>query len=321
MTWQVLVTVFTLGGLGAMVRGGIIMILASSAKIFPMSILLVNMLAAFLGGFILSLQLPADLGAALSIGLVGGIGTLSSIHGNLLDLFFDKAYRRLALYLGITIFGGVLIAQAGLSTGKFLIDMTRGPQDLQTEMLLNSLHQQEANLEQLQQRSHSELLDAYSKHQLKTDTETETKTDSNDQSFTKTDSNDQSLDESQPELQKNTDKVDESIRHNENHRQPQSEDSLSNEKLNQDLGKSLSEGENLSYTTVSGLCADKDFATLTTNTESTNVALNQVINYQATTLSIKSKYLRSKALNNECSNLSLCYNSFACYSASLKHGA
>lgn len=280
MTWQVLVTVFTLGGLGAMVRGGIIMILASSAKIFPMSILLVNMLAAFLGGFILSLQLPADLGAALSIGLVGGIGTLSSIHGNLLDLFFDKAYRRLALYLGITIFGGVLIAQAGLSTGKFLIDMTRGPQDLQTEMLLNSLHQQEANLEQLQQRSHSELLDAYSKHQLKPDSETET--DSNDQSFTKTDSNKQSLDESQPELQKNTDKVDESIRQNENHSQPQSEDSLSNETLNQDLGKSLSEGEKLSYITVNGLCADKD---------------------------------------NECSNPDICYNSFACYSASLKHGA
>lgn len=227
MTWQVLVTVFTLGGLGAMVRGSIIMILANSAKIFPMSILLVNMLAAFIGGFIFSLQLPTDLGAALSVGLVGGIGTLSSIHGNLLDLFFDKAYRRLALYLGITIFGGVLIAQAGMSCGKFLIDMTRGPQDLQTEMLLNSLHQQEANLEQLQQRSNSELLDVYSKHQLKPEP------------------HEQSLDDTQPMLDKNTVPVDANTQQNENHSSPQPTDSNSNQHTKQD-SSSLSEGESLS---------------------------------------------------------------------------
>lgn len=151
MTWQVLITVFTLGGIGAMVRGSIIMILASSARIFPMSILLVNILAAFLGGFILSLQLPSGLNAALSIGLVGGIGTLSSIHGNLLDLFFDKAYRRLALYLLITIFGGVLIAQAGMSTGSFILNLVRGPQDMQTQLLLDSLKQQENTLDHLKQ--------------------------------------------------------------------------------------------------------------------------------------------------------------------------
>lgn len=151
MTWQVLITVFTLGGIGAMVRGGIIMILASSARIFPMSILLVNILAAFLGGFILSLHLPSGLNAALSIGLVGGIGTLSSIHGNLLDLFFDKAYRRLALYLLITIFGGVLVAQAGISTGSFIFNLVQGPQDMQTQILLDSLKQQENTLDHLKQ--------------------------------------------------------------------------------------------------------------------------------------------------------------------------
>lgn len=157
MTWQVLITVFTLGGIGAMVRGTIIMILANSARIFPMSILLVNMLAAFLGGFLLSLQLPEGIGAALSVGLVGGIGTLSSIHGNLMDLFFDKAYRRLALYLGITIFGGVLIAQAGMSTGTFVVNLLRGPQSLQNELLLDSLRQQQDHLEELKQQANTSL--------------------------------------------------------------------------------------------------------------------------------------------------------------------
>lgn len=153
MTWQVLITVFTLGGIGAMVRGGIILILASSSHFFPLAILIVNMLAAFLGGFILSLNLPADLLAALSIGLVGGIGTLSSIPSNIMDLVFDRGFRRLAIYLAITIFGGVLVAQAGISTGNFITQAMRPQTGLSTEMLLNSLSQQESHIEQLREKS------------------------------------------------------------------------------------------------------------------------------------------------------------------------
>lgn len=151
MTWQVLVTVFTLGGLGAMVRGSITMILASSARIFPMAILIVNLLAAYLGGFLLQLSLPEGLNAAIAIGLIGGIGTLSSIHGNILDLLFDKAYRRLALYLGLTIFGGVLCAYAGMGTGNFVVKLLQGPQNLQQQMMLDTLNQQKGYLESLQE--------------------------------------------------------------------------------------------------------------------------------------------------------------------------
>lgn len=153
MSWQVLITVFTLGGIGAMVRGGIIMILATSARIFPMAILLVNILAAYLGGFILSLHLPSDLNAALSIGLVGGIGTLSAIPGNMMDLFFDKGWRRLVIYFAITVFGGVLVAQAGISTGKFIQNLVNGNQAMQTEMLMQSLQQTEGHIDQLKQHS------------------------------------------------------------------------------------------------------------------------------------------------------------------------
>lgn len=154
MTWQVLITVFTLGGIGAMIRGGIIMILSGSARIFPMSILIVNILAAFLGGFLLSLDLPTGINAAIAIGLIGGIGTLSAVPGNLLDLFFDKAYRRLALYLGITIFGGVLSAQAGMSIGNFVVGIIQGPQQLQNQMMLDTLKQQEQYLETLKEGDH-----------------------------------------------------------------------------------------------------------------------------------------------------------------------
>lgn len=154
MTWQVLITVFTLGGLGAMVRGSITMILASSARIFPMAILIVNLLAAYLGGFLLQLELPEGLNAAIAIGLIGGIGTLSAVHGNLLDLIFDKAYRRLALYLGLTIFGGVLCCYAGMGTGNFVMSLLKGPQSLQNQMMMDTLKQQEEYLNSLQHEGH-----------------------------------------------------------------------------------------------------------------------------------------------------------------------
>lgn len=117
MTWQIFFTVFTFGGIGAVVRGLIMYILAASATIFPIAIVLVNVLAAFLGAFIINMALPNDLQISMVAGFIGGLGTLSAIPGNILELLFQHGFKRLALYFALTIFLSLGGAYVGGSLG------------------------------------------------------------------------------------------------------------------------------------------------------------------------------------------------------------
>lgn len=125
-SWQVIVTVFTLGGIGAVVRALVLNILGIvSLFYFPLGVLFINMLACFLGGFIISMLLPEALNIAFVIGLVGGMGTLSSVSSDVLDLYFDKVHRKVALllgvlYLALTAALSMACAQGGLSLGEFI---------------------------------------------------------------------------------------------------------------------------------------------------------------------------------------------------------
>ena len=125
-SWQVIVTVFTLGGIGAVVRALVLNILGIvSLFYFPLGVLFINMLACFLGGFIISMLLPEALNIAFVIGLVGGMGTLSSVSSDVLDLYFDKVHRKVALllgvlYLALTAALSMGCAQGGLSLGEFI---------------------------------------------------------------------------------------------------------------------------------------------------------------------------------------------------------
>ena len=124
MTWQVLVTVFTFGGIGAVVRGAVIFILAMpSVFFFPLSTLLINLIAALLGGFILSMTLPPDISTTLSVGLVGGMGTLSAFTGDVLNHWFDNRHRKkviliTAAYIMLTTITGILGAGIGSKLGE-----------------------------------------------------------------------------------------------------------------------------------------------------------------------------------------------------------
>lgn len=124
MTWQVLVTVFTFGGIGAVVRGAVIFILAMpSVFFFPLPTLLINLIAALLGGFILSMTLPAGISTALSVGLVGGMGTLSAFTGDVLNHWFDNRHRKkviliTAAYIMLTTITGILGAGIGSKLGE-----------------------------------------------------------------------------------------------------------------------------------------------------------------------------------------------------------
>ena len=114
------------GGACAVVRALVLNILGIvSLFYFPLGVLFINMLACFLGGFIISMLLPEALNIAFVIGLVGGMGTLSSVSSDVLDLYFDKVHRKVALllgvlYLALTAALSMACAQGGLSLGEFI---------------------------------------------------------------------------------------------------------------------------------------------------------------------------------------------------------
>lgn len=161
MSWEVLVTVFTFGGIGAVVRGAVIFILAlPSVFFFPFAVLLVNILAAFLGGFIIAITLPTDINSALSIGMVGGLGTLAAFTGDIINHFFDRRHRNKSIALAVVYFvatsiSGVLSAQGGMSVGQIVMDynntarteatekIVKGTEELQ-QSILDSNHMHDA---------------------------------------------------------------------------------------------------------------------------------------------------------------------------------
>ena len=124
-SWQVLVTVFTFGGVGAVVRAAILQILMyPSAFLVPLGVLFVNILAALTGGFIIAMALPQDIHLALLIGLVGGLGTLSAFTTDLIALYEDRSYHKrlmmLLIYIGVTTLFGIFCAQGGMSIGHMI---------------------------------------------------------------------------------------------------------------------------------------------------------------------------------------------------------
>lgn len=129
LSWQVLITVFTLGGIGAVVRALVLSLLeVSSIFVFPLGVLLINILAGFLGGFISAMVLPLELHIAFVIGFVGGMGTLSAICADAIDFYYDRPHRRvstillLVVYLVLTTVFGALASLGGLKLGGYLHD-------------------------------------------------------------------------------------------------------------------------------------------------------------------------------------------------------
>lgn len=128
LSWQVVITVFTLGGIGAVIRALVLMILGvSSLFYFPIGVLIINLLAAFLGGFIISLMMPEVLHSIFVIGLLGGLGTLSAICSDVIDLYYDRIHRKIAIVLGIAYLVlstvlGMLCAQGGIALSSLVIN-------------------------------------------------------------------------------------------------------------------------------------------------------------------------------------------------------
>ena len=138
-SWQLLVTVFTLGGVGAVIRGAILGLMKLPALFwFPIGVLFVNVLASFLGAFISSMMLPEELSMALVIGLVGGMGTLSAFCTDLFELGHMPvgSKKKIFFYVIFSTLLGLLSAQLGLSLGQYIHNQRMQEQE-QIQQMLN----------------------------------------------------------------------------------------------------------------------------------------------------------------------------------------
>lgn len=149
-SWQVLVTVFTLGGVGAVIRGAILGLMKLPALFwFPIGVLFVNVLASFLGAFISSMMLPEGLSIALVVGLVGGIGTLSAFCTDIFELWNMPVGRmkKIFFYVIFSTLLGLLSAQLGLSLGQYIHQQRLQEQEQMRQMLNISSGLQQSTLE------------------------------------------------------------------------------------------------------------------------------------------------------------------------------
>lgn len=112
--------------MGAALRHGAVTSLAPLALRagWPLSVLLVNVLGSFLLGLLLVLVgrglLPDAARLALGTGMLGGFTTFSTFSADLDGLLQRGAYGEAALYLSLSIGGGVLAALLGRVLGGAL---------------------------------------------------------------------------------------------------------------------------------------------------------------------------------------------------------
>ena len=93
---------------------------------FPLGTLLVNLSGCLLLGFLLryALATPAispELRALLTTGLCGGYTTFSTFGYETVALIQDGDWRRAALYVGLSVFGGLLAIYLGMTGAQQLL--------------------------------------------------------------------------------------------------------------------------------------------------------------------------------------------------------
>jgi CrcB protein len=92
---------------------------------FPVSTLLVNLggalvLGWLVGGLWTRPAMPTWLKAGLGAGVLGSFTTLSSVMASLVLLTREGEHATAALYLGISIVGGLVLAAIGLRIGSLI---------------------------------------------------------------------------------------------------------------------------------------------------------------------------------------------------------
>jgi CrcB protein len=110
------------GGLGALARYYIAGAIQSAATVFPWGIFVVNISGGLLMGLIveasaLKLNLPPNLRAFLTVGILGGYTTFSTFSLDSALLLQKGAYAQAALY----VIGSVVLSVLALFAGLWIV--------------------------------------------------------------------------------------------------------------------------------------------------------------------------------------------------------
>lgn len=87
---------------------------------FPRATLLVNVVGAFLLGFVYSA--PTNIYQVVGIAFCGALTTFSAISAQLMRRVTTGAYLAAAQYIGLTLLFGLLAAQLGLRIGEYIFN-------------------------------------------------------------------------------------------------------------------------------------------------------------------------------------------------------
>ena len=114
------------GGIGAVVRELLMLVVANLPGGFPMSIFIANMTAALLIGVLSSLTIPGGvIGSGgkllLTTGTMGGLSTFSSFVWATDQMLANPAEQAISIvYLGLSMVAGFLLVELGLWLGGCL---------------------------------------------------------------------------------------------------------------------------------------------------------------------------------------------------------
>lgn len=84
---------------------------------FPLGTLFVNLLGAFLLGFIIGKGVNSSWQLLFGTGFMGAFTTFSTFKLESIQLYSNKNWRMIAIYLGITYTFGILFAFLGMKAG------------------------------------------------------------------------------------------------------------------------------------------------------------------------------------------------------------
>ena len=109
------------GAVGSLLRYGVALWFGASR--FPWGTLTVNLVGSFALGLLMAYALglwPTAIVAGLAVGLVGGFTTFSTFAWEALTMTQAGGIGRAAIYLAVSVAGGLLAALLGLATGRAL---------------------------------------------------------------------------------------------------------------------------------------------------------------------------------------------------------
>jgi CrcB protein len=109
------------GAVGSLLRYGIALWFGTSR--FPWGTLIVNLAGSFALGVLMTYALgrwPTTITAGLAVGLVGGFTTFSTFAWETLTMTQAGGISRAALYIVVSLAGGLVAALLGFATGRAL---------------------------------------------------------------------------------------------------------------------------------------------------------------------------------------------------------